>query len=159
MAVSYVSAPMTCHKRDMGLVAGLISGIRNLGFGLLEAIFLRIYYPKFMSVIKGIIIKNLSAVKASIRRFWHLLQTASCQRLRHYFLNFWLSPISSCIPSWRFILELANIYSCGFIIMVLFVASTDQYLTNEIWAHLNRPNIFGNPVGRKRTKRVNGHST
>ncbi|BDD61578.1 hypothetical protein MAP00_006619 [Monascus purpureus] len=33
----------------MGLVAGLISGIRNLGFGLLEAIFLRIYYPKFMS--------------------------------------------------------------------------------------------------------------
>lgn len=39
MAVSYVSAPMTCHKRDMGLVAGLISGIRNLGFGLLGKFF------------------------------------------------------------------------------------------------------------------------
>ncbi|KAH0845931.1 hypothetical protein FOPE_11436 [Fonsecaea pedrosoi] len=35
MLVSYVTGPLAAHKRDMGLVAGLISGFRSLFYGVL----------------------------------------------------------------------------------------------------------------------------
>lgn len=125
-----------------------------------------------MSKIKDIIIKNLSAEgihPEALTPLTNRLMPAVTPLLskRMALPNLSVYPVISMIrgaqdagyQAWKFILELANIYSCGFIIMVLFVASTDQYLTNEIWAHLNRPNIFGKPVGRKRTKRGNGDST
>lgn len=37
--------------------------------------------------------------------------------------------------AWRFILLLANVYTGGMILLALFAANTDKYLTNDIWAH------------------------
>ncbi|KAL4869734.1 aldehyde dehydrogenase family-domain-containing protein [Aspergillus spectabilis] len=46
MVVSYVTAPMLAAPADMGLINGILSAFRNLGYSILQAVFFAVYKPR-----------------------------------------------------------------------------------------------------------------
>ncbi|KIX06708.1 uncharacterized protein Z518_04684 [Rhinocladiella mackenziei CBS 650.93] len=107
MLITYVTAPMAAHRRDMGLVTGLLSGNRNLLYAVLQSVFMAIL-PGILRHSQGpeMTLPMAEAIFAAMGR--------------------------AATNAWKFIFELANIYFISSIILAAFAADTDKFLSMEI---------------------------
>ncbi|OAG44400.1 hypothetical protein AYO21_01396 [Fonsecaea monophora] len=145
MLVSYVTGPLAAHKRDMGLVAGLISGFRSLFYGVLGCVFMAIFEPRLQrrmvtNVTEVVLADGLP--QTSLVPLFSAIQAALTSGDSSGLLK--VSGVTlpmvadvfggvarAAANAWRFIFELGNIYFILVIILALLSADTDKLLSKK----------------------------
>ncbi|EXJ90178.1 hypothetical protein A1O3_03247 [Capronia epimyces CBS 606.96] len=168
MVITYVTGPLTAHPRDLGLVTGLVSGIRGLGFALFESLFAAIYLPRFQS--KTIEFVSENALKAGLppSSLPALLQALSVAQatgdtsslfsvpgINFFALEGALAGVTEAgTNAWRFVLLISLVYGLPMMYLSFRSPNLDVYLSSEVPVRLNRPSFVANPtlLGRKRNK-------
>ncbi|PLB38150.1 uncharacterized protein BDW47DRAFT_117436 [Aspergillus candidus] len=146
--VLYVTGPMSAHKRDMGLVVGLVSAYRNMIFSVIRKTrtsllyvnqlmgkMQRILLPAFAKA--GPVPKTLRSILDGIAE---VQATGDMRALTQLPITKTMTNAlaTTCGRSWQYVIVLAYIYF--FVVMIYsFVApSTDRYLSDRVNVRLNR---------------------
>ncbi|KAL4806044.1 hypothetical protein BDV18DRAFT_160114 [Aspergillus unguis] len=149
--VTYVTAPMTAHHRDLGLVVGLVSGYRGLLFAAARAVLLTIYINQILSNIPEMLpdaFERLGPVPQTITEFLDGLAGAQSTGSIGGLLDLRVvramtsALIAVLTKSWLFIISVAYVYFFIAFLYSLFSPGTDSYLSDTIYVRLNSGGLF-----------------
>ncbi|KAJ3533789.1 hypothetical protein NM208_g7827 [Fusarium decemcellulare] len=153
LLVSGVTASLVVHRRDIGIVAGILAAFRNLFFAILQAVFMSIFQPrlqnKLVKFVSGAVLEG-GLPQTSLPALFEALAAAQATGDPSALLQVpgitpaliqttMMEVVRATTNAWKFIFSIANIYFIGTLIIAVLAANTDRFLSLEIWAHLGNP--------------------
>ncbi|KAF4459763.1 MFS general substrate transporter [Fusarium albosuccineum] len=153
LLVSGVTASLVVHRRDIGIVAGILAAFRNLFFAILQAVFMSIFQPrlqnKMVKFVSGAVLEG-GLPQTSLPALFEALAAAQATGDPSALLQVpgitpaliqtaMMEVVRATTNAWKFIFSIANIYFIGTLIIAVLAANTDRFLSLEIWAHLSNP--------------------
>ncbi|OQD77601.1 hypothetical protein PENDEC_c002G01964 [Penicillium decumbens] len=157
--VTYVTAPMTAHKRDLGLCVGLVSAYRNLIFSVIRAVFLTLYVNQLIGKVQRIFLPafgKAGPIPNTIRSIFDGLSvvqtTGNIDGLRDLpiFKTMTDALLTVLGKSWQYVICLAYIYFFIVLIYSFFAPNTDSYLSDRVFVRLNRLSALPFPTQRQK---------
>ncbi|KAF5004109.1 hypothetical protein FDECE_9382 [Fusarium decemcellulare] len=153
LLVSGVTASLVVHRRDIGIVAGILAAFRNLFFAILQAVFMSIFQPRLQNKLVKFVseaVLKAGLPQTSLPALFEALAAAQATGDPSALLQVpgitpaliqttMLEVVRATTNAWKFIFSIANIYFIGTLIIAVLAANTDRFLSLDIWAYLGNP--------------------